>query len=163
MVLCLDCKTVKYTSWICIDIMSDTSDKIESIREQKRAELRDEMVAEADAAETTETAPEEPIHIRSADHFREVTDSYDVVLADFHADWCGPCQMLEPIVKELAAETDAAVAKVDVDTLQGLAQQHRVQGVPTMILFAGGEIAERIVGVRDKSDLRRLIQRERTA
>ena len=163
MVLCTDYITVKYASPIGINNMSDASDKIESIREQKRAELRDDMVAEEDAAETTETAPEEPIHIRSAEHFQEVTNSYDVVLTDFHADWCGPCQMLEPIVAELADETDAAMAKVDVDTHQGLAQQHRVQGVPTMILFEDGEIAERIVGVRDKSDLRRLIQRESTA
>ncbi len=143
--------------------MSETSDKIESIRERKRAELRSEMGEGENTDEPTETAPDEPIHVRSAEHFEEVTNDYDVVLVDFHADWCGPCQMLEPIVEELATETDAAMAKVDVDAQQSLAQQHRVQGVPTMILFADGEIAERIVGVREKSDLKRLIKREGAA
>ncbi|MFB6086284.1 MAG: thioredoxin [Halodesulfurarchaeum sp.] len=137
--------------------MSETSDKIEEIRQRKRSELRGE---EGSTDEESETAPNEPIHIRSADHFEEVKATHDVVLADFHAEWCGPCKMLEPIVEELAAETDAAMAKVDVDELQGLAQAHRVQGVPTMILFSDGEIAERIVGVREKSDILRLIQRE---
>ena len=137
--------------------MSEASDRIEEIREQKREELMDETKS---TGEPSETAPDEPIHVRSAEHFEEITSSYDVVLADFYADWCGPCKMLEPIVEELAAETDAAMAKVDVDALQGLAQSHRVQGVPTMILFADGEIAERIVGVREKSDILRLIQRE---
>ena len=135
--------------------MSEASDKIEEIREQKRAEIKGDVEDDAD-----ESAPAEPIHVRSAEHFEEVTESYDVVLTDFHADWCGPCKMLEPVVEELAAETEAAIAKVDVDDLQGLAQSHRVQGVPTMILFSDGEIAERIVGVREKSDLERLIERE---
>jgi thioredoxin 1 len=133
--------------------MSETSDKIDEIREQKRAEIKGEVAGE-DGSE----APDEPIHVRSADHFEEVRNSHDVVLTDFHAEWCGPCKMLEPTVEELAAETEAAVAKVDVDDHQGLAQTHRVQGVPTMILFADGDVAERIVGVREKSDLRRLIE-----
>jgi thioredoxin 1 len=66
--------------------------------------------------------------------------------------------MLEPIVEDIARETDAAVAKVDIDAHQRLAQQYRVQGVPTMVLFAGGEPVERIVGVRDKSELSSLVR-----
>lgn len=140
--------------------MSETSDKIEEIREQKRAEIMDGDGADSETGTSSAVAPDEPVHIRSASHFEEVTNTYDVVLVDFHADWCGPCKMLEPVVEELAAETEAAMAKVDVDELQGLAQQHRVQGVPTMMLFSDGELAERIVGVREKSDILRLIKRE---
>jgi thioredoxin 1 len=140
--------------------MSETSEKIEQIREQKRSEIEQENGDSTDTEGISEEVPAEPVHIRSADHFQEVTNTYDVVLADFHAEWCGPCKMLEPVVKELAEETNAAMAKVDVDDLQGMAQEHRVQGVPTMILFSDGEIAERIVGVREKSDILRLIQRE---
>ncbi|MDR5657133.1 thioredoxin [Halodesulfurarchaeum sp. HSR-GB] len=143
--------------------MSETSDKLESIREQKRTEIKSEMGETTDETGTTAGSPDEPIHIRSPDHFNEVLESHDVVLTDFHADWCGPCKMLAPIVEELAAETDATMAKVDVDELQQLAQQHRVQGVPTMILFVDGEVAERIVGVREKSDIRRLLEREGAA
>lgn len=135
--------------------MSESSDRIEEVRQRKRAELDgpDDSNGESDT-------PSEPIHVTGGDHFESVTAGHDVVLVDFHAEWCGPCKMLEPTVDELAAETDAAVAKIDVDEHQDLAQDYRVQGVPTMLLFADGEVAERIVGVRQKSDLRTLIERE---
>jgi thioredoxin 1 len=66
--------------------------------------------------------------------------------------------MLEPIVASLAAETPAAVAKVDVDAHQGLASQYGVRGVPTLVLFADGEAVERIVGVQEKERLAALIE-----
>ena len=139
--------------------MSEADETLEEIRRQKRQELQQKTTGDS-AAESSAEAPSEPIYVDSPSHFQEVTSKYDVVLTDFYADWCGPCKMLEPIVEELAAETDAAMAKVDVDELQGLAQQYRVQGVPTMVLFAQGEVAEQIVGVRQKDDLQRLIERE---
>lgn len=157
LVLCINSKIIKCPGSIRQPVMSDADETLEAIRRKKRQELT--QMGTEDSSSTTEEAPSEPIHIESVDHFQEVTSTYDVVLTDFHADWCGPCKMLEPIVEELAEETDAAMAKVDVDRLQGLAQQHRVQGVPTMILFAQGEIAERIVGVREKGDLQGLIER----
>ena len=101
---------------------------------------------------------DEPVHVESAAHFNDLLAQNGTVLADFYADWCGPCQMLEPIVADLAAETDATVAKVDVDQLQRLAQQYRVQGVPTIHLFVDGEPVEQLVGVRQKDELRSLIE-----
>ncbi|MFB6166556.1 MAG: thioredoxin [Haloarculaceae archaeon] len=109
--------------------------------------------------ESTRAGPSDPIHVSGGDELREVVDDYDVVLTDFYADWCGPCKMLEPIVETIAAETDAAVAKVDVDANQQLAAQYQVQGVPTLVLFADGEPAERVVGVRDESSLTSLVER----
>jgi len=79
------------------------------------------------------TTTNEPFHIIGQSQLDEVAAEYDVVLADFYADWCGPCQMLEPVVERLAAETDAAVAKVDVDANQQLAGAYGVRGVPTLI------------------------------
>jgi len=84
-----------------------------------------------------------------------------VVLVDFYADWCGPCQMLEPIVESIAAETDAAVAKVDVDANQQLAAQYGVRGVPTLVLFAGGEKVQEMVGVQQKEALVAAIEQHR--
>ncbi len=124
------------------------ADDAEDIRERKREEL----LAAVDV-------PEEPVHVEGPDHLRELREEHDVVLADFYADWCGPCKMLEPVVEELAAETRAAVAKVDVDAHQGLAGEFGVQGVPTLVLFAGGEPAERVVGVTEKAELAGLIER----
>jgi thioredoxin 1 len=82
-----------------------------------------------------------------------------VVLVDFYADWCGPCGMLEPIVASIADSTDAAVLKVDIDQMQGLATQYGVRSVPTMILFADGEQVEQIVGVQGEDKLTRLVER----
>ena len=121
--------------------MSDADD-IDEVRERKREEL-----------ESKATSTGEPVHVDSESHFEELVADNRVVLVDFYADWCGPCKMLEPTVEEIAAETDATVAKVDVDEHQGLAQSHQVQGVPTLYLFVDGEPADRMVGVQEKADL----------
>ncbi len=94
-----------------------------------------------------------PIHVESEDHLHELLTEHDVVLVDFHAEWCGPCKMLEPTVEEIAAETDATVLKVDIDELRAVAQDAGVRSVPTLSFYKGGEEAERVVGVQDKSDL----------
>jgi thioredoxin 1 len=113
---------------------------------------------------TTETtsdagsAPSEPVHIGNTNELNDLVSEQDVVLTDFYADWCGPCQMIAPIVDRLASETDAAVAKVDVDANQQLAAAYGVRGVPTLVLFADGEQVEEIVGVQGEDQLRSLIE-----
>ncbi|NLV08956.1 thioredoxin (plasmid) [Halomicrobium sp. HM KBTZ05] len=108
--------------------------------------------------ETEASAPTEPVHVDGQPELDDAVADYDVVLADFYADWCGPCQMLEPVVETLAAETDAAVAKVDVDENQQLATAYGVRGVPTLVLFADGEQVEEIVGVQGEDELRSLVE-----
>ncbi|ELZ84237.1 thioredoxin [Haloferax larsenii] len=136
--------------------MSD--DEIEEIRQQKRAQLESEI--RGDGAGTVEEAsepPSEPMYVNGVSELNDTVSKYDVVLVDFYADWCGPCKMLEPTVEQLAANTDAAIVKVDVDKNQELAAQYQVRGVPTLLLFADGEPAEQIVGVRGYDDLEGLI------
>jgi thioredoxin 1 len=143
-------------------VMSE-SDDLDRLREQRRQELTDGADGEGADGEADAggagVGPSEPVHVDGAAALEETVNEYDVVLVDFYADWCGPCKMLEPIVKELAAETDVAVAKVDVDRNQQLAGQYQVQGVPTMMFFADGQPVERIVGVRGKEDLAGLISK----
>ncbi|SFS10353.1 thioredoxin [Halomicrobium zhouii] len=132
-------------------------DAIEEIRQQKIEELRD-RTGGADGESTAESAPEEPVPVHGAAELNDVVGNHDVVLADFYADWCGPCQMLEPVVDSIAAETAATVVKVDVDANQRLASEYGVRGVPTLVLFADGEPAERLVGMQDEAQLRTTVE-----
>lgn len=106
----------------------------------------------------TESAPSDPIQLTESDDINDIVTSYDVVLVDFYADWCGPCQMMEPTIESIATETDAAVLKIDVDRFQQLAAQHNVQGVPTLLVFADGEIVERLVGAQPEQQLFTTVQ-----
>ncbi|WP_257300461.1 thioredoxin [Haloarchaeobius sp. FL176] len=128
---------------------------IEDIRNQKIDEMKKET---EDATESEAGAPAEPVYVNGVDKLTSTTSEYDVVLVDFYADWCGPCQMLEPVVESIAESTAAAVAKVDVDANQQLAAQFGVQGVPTMVLFADGEPVEQMVGFEDEGTLRSLVE-----
>jgi len=133
--------------------MSDAeADELQKIRERKRKRLEERR----DGGGSTE-APSEPVKVDGEAHLQEVLDSHDVVLVDCYADWCGPCQMMEPTIDALAAETDAVVAKVDVDAQQGLAQQLGAQGVPTFVLYSNGEPVNRMVGAQDRGTLESLI------
>jgi thioredoxin 1 len=103
-------------------------------------------------------APSEPVAVTSGDELDDIVQTHDVVLVDFYADWCGPCKMLEPVVERLADETDATVAKVDVDANQDLASAYGVRGVPTLVLFADGTQVEELVGAQPEPQLRSLVE-----
>ncbi|MCU0486232.1 MAG: thioredoxin [Anaerolineales bacterium] len=94
----------------------------------------------------------------NADAFQaEVLDWHQPVLVDFTAVWCGPCKMLDPIVKQLAQEWDGKVkvVKVDVDDNQDLAMNYNIMGVPTLMLFVKGKLAHRISGYQPKDKILR--------
>ena len=76
------------------------------------------------------------------------------VLLDFWATWCGPCQMISPIVDEIATErTDIVVGKVNVDDELELAQSFRVASIPTLILVKEGQVVNQLVGARPKEKI----------
>ena len=88
----------------------------------------------------------------------EVMKSEKPVLLDFWAEWCGPCRALAPVVEEVAAETEAVkVGKVNVEREMELARRFGVSSIPTLILFKGGEVAERTVGVQPKAAILRML------
>ena len=85
----------------------------------------------------------------------EITKSDKLVLVDFWAVWCGPCQMMAPILHELEAEMpDVQIGKVNVDEQMDLARQFRVVSIPTLIIFKNGQEVQRMVGVTSKEELK---------
>jgi thioredoxin 1 len=91
-------------------------------------------------------------YVTEDDFQEEVLDSSLPVLVDFTATWCGPCKMLDPIVKQLAQEWDGKmkVVKLDVDQNSMIAMQYQVMGVPTLMLFSNGEPQQRLTGYQPK-------------
>ena len=76
------------------------------------------------------------------------------LLIDFYADWCGPCRMVAPIIHEIAEEReDITVGKINVDENMELAMQFGIVSIPTIIVMENGEVAEKMVGARSKSEI----------
>ncbi len=92
--------------------------------------------------------------------FNKIINSKTPVLVDFFADWCGPCKMLAPILKDVKKELGDAIkiVKIDVDKNQSIAAKYQVRGVPTMLLFKNGKQVWRQSGVLQKKDIIQIIQ-----
>ncbi|MES2617547.1 MAG: thioredoxin [Bacteroidota bacterium] len=92
-------------------------------------------------------------HFTDASWETEVLQSDKPVLVDFWAEWCGPCRMIGPLVEELATEYEgkALIGKLNVDENPGVASKYGIRSIPTILVFKGGEVVDKIVGAVPKN------------
>ena len=101
-----------------------------------------------------------PIDVTDSSFDEEVIQADMPVLVDFWADWCAPCKMIAPIVEELAGEFDGKIkfAKLDVDSNPKSASSYGIRGIPTMLIFNGGEPVDQLVGAVPKSVIKKKLE-----
>ncbi len=95
------------------------------------------------------------IQVTDAGFEDDVVKSDKPVVLDFWAPWCGPCRMMEPVLKELAEEygDKIVVGKLNVDENPATAQKYEILSIPTLLIFSGGEVAKKLVGAMPKKRL----------
>lgn len=100
------------------------------------------------------------LHFTDTNFKKEVLDSQLPVLVDYWAQWCGPCRMLAPIIEELAGEYAGKlkIGKIDVDQNPNSTAAYAVMSIPTLIFFKNGKVMEQVVGVVNKTGLKKKIE-----
>jgi thioredoxin 1 len=98
-------------------------------------------------------------HVTDATFEAEVLKAAGPVLVDYWAEWCGPCKMIAPVLDDIATEYDGklTIAKLNIDENQETPAKHGVRGIPTLMLFKGGEVSAVKVGALSKSQLKAFI------
>lgn len=97
------------------------------------------------------------------DNFAELIESDKPVLVDFSAEWCGPCQMMPPILSKLKEMTgdEVKIIKIDVDKNPSVSSAYQIKGVPTLILFKNSKVLWRASGVMQAKELKQIIDQHK--
>ena len=102
-----------------------------------------------------------PATVTDANFDKDVLNASGPVVVDFWAEWCGPCRLISPALEEIASEMDGQVtiAKLNVDENPNTAGRFSIRGIPTILIFKGGEVVEQVVGLAQKEDLKKAIDK----
>lgn len=101
------------------------------------------------------------MRVIQSEEFNDIIKSEKPTIVDFFATWCGPCKMLSPILEQVDASSNGEynVVKVDVDESYDIAKQFGIMSVPTMIVFKNGEEKEKIIGLRQKTQIEECVKK----
>ena len=98
------------------------------------------------------------VNLNKENFEEEVLKSDKIVLVDFWATWCGPCQMIAPVIEDIAKQGKVKVGKVNVDDNQELAIEYGIMSIPTLIFLKNGNKVKEVVGFHSKSELEEIIK-----
>jgi thioredoxin 1 len=118
------------------------------------------MDADADGPKESTMSSELIKHVTDASFESDVLQSDKPVLVDYWAEWCGPCKMIAPILDELSTQYDGRlqIAKMNVDENQDVPGKFGIRGIPTLMLFKGGQLAGTLVGAHPKAKFTAFIE-----
>ena len=97
------------------------------------------------------------LHLNNSNDFEKEVQG-ELVLVDFFAEWCGPCQMLAPVLEQFSQEFSGKIVKIDVDEIPELARQFRVMSIPTLMVFKNGKLEKKQLGYMPIESLREFVK-----
>lgn len=130
-------------------------EELEKIRQEKLKKL---MEKAAETEKKKESTPNKPIEVTD-ETFKETIQNHSLVVVDCWAPWCAPCNLVAPIIEELAQDYAGKIlfGKLNVDENRAVATQYQIMGIPTLLVFKNGKLADRIVGAMPRQVLEQKI------
>jgi len=130
-------------------------EELEKIRQEKLKKL---MEKAAETEKKKESTPNKPIEVTD-ETFIETIQNHSLVVVDCWAPWCAPCNLVAPIIEELAQDYAGKIlfGKLNVDENRAVATQYQIMGIPTLLVFKNGKLADRIVGAMPRQVLEQKI------
>ena len=131
--------------------------ELEDLRNKKMEQLKEKYMNGGKNME--ENLPNTPLIVTDAD-IDEHTKKYLTVVIDCWAPWCGPCQMVGPVIEELAKEMQGKVVfgKLNVDENPATSAKHQIMSIPTLLVFKNGDLVDRLVGAYPKEELKKKLE-----